>query len=197
MVVRKFQGNESYVITKTVKTPLKKLENERFFWAYARGYFACLAPFRGILAKNTTVVHVVSALTGFAPAACLQRARGKELTCIIISEIAEIVAEDAAPVQPRCQRKRKKIVSDADEPSHPPKKLREDHITLTGPSVAEQEDGDQTDFMAGANLRAITAPLRFVISLDSSHHSGANIAEAEVDSFSRPSVRLMTIDDYV
>ncbi|GJY64754.1 hypothetical protein Tco_0466214 [Tanacetum coccineum] len=149
-----------------------------------------------------------------------------------VSEIAEIVAEDAAPVQPRCQRKRKKIVSDADAPSHPPKKLREDHRTLTGPSVAgksmsvlqillagamlnpevgvvalptlpfitssvsvtpEQEDGDQTDFMAGANLRAINAPPRFVISLDSSHHSGANIAEAEIDSFSRPSVPLMTM----
>ncbi|GJZ82050.1 hypothetical protein Tco_0647044, partial [Tanacetum coccineum] len=149
-----------------------------------------------------------------------------------VSETAEIVAEDAAPVQPRRQRKRKTVVSDADEPSHPPKKLREDHGTSTGPSVAgksrsalqrllagavlnpevgvvalptlpfitssvsvtlEREEGDQTDFMDGANLRTITAPPRFVISLDSSHHSGANIAEAEVDSFARPSVPLMTM----
>ncbi|GJU02530.1 hypothetical protein Tco_1112868 [Tanacetum coccineum] len=149
-----------------------------------------------------------------------------------VSETAEIVAEDAAPVQPRRQRKRKTVVSDAGEPSHPPKKLREDHGTSTGPSVAgksrsalqrllagavlnpevgvvalptlpfitssvsvtpEREDGDQTDFMAGANLRTITAPPRFVISSDSSHHSGANIAEAEVDSFARPSVPLMTM----
>ncbi|GKE44173.1 hypothetical protein Tco_1471457, partial [Tanacetum coccineum] len=36
-----------------------------------------------------------------------------------VSETAEIVAEDAAPVQPRCQRKRKTVVSDAGEPSHP------------------------------------------------------------------------------
>ncbi|GKC84117.1 hypothetical protein Tco_1139834, partial [Tanacetum coccineum] len=125
-----------------------------------------------------------------------------------VSETAEIVAEDAAP------------------------KLREDHGTSTGPSVAgksksalqrllagavlnpevgvaalptlpfitssvsvtpEREDGDQTDFMAGANLRTITAPPRFVISSDSSHHSGANIAEAEADSFARPSVPLMTM----
>ncbi|GKB78476.1 hypothetical protein Tco_0945371 [Tanacetum coccineum] len=110
-----------------------------------------------------------------------------------VSETAEIVAEDAAPVQPRRQRKRKMVVSGAGEPSHPPKKLREDHGTSNGPSVAKREDGDQTDFMAGANLRTITAPPRFVISSDSSHHSGANIAEDEVDSFARPSIPLMTM----
>ncbi|GJY51285.1 hypothetical protein Tco_0442132 [Tanacetum coccineum] len=149
-----------------------------------------------------------------------------------VSETAEIVAEDAAPVQPKRQRKRKTIVSDAGGPSHPPKKLREDHETSTGPSVAgksmsalqrllagavlnpevgiaalptlpfitssvsvtpERESEDQTDSMAGANLRTITAPPRFVISSDSSHHSGANIAEAEVDSFARPSIPLMTV----
>ncbi|GJW57145.1 hypothetical protein Tco_0103876 [Tanacetum coccineum] len=93
-----------------------------------------------------------------------------------VSKTAEIIAEDAALVQPRRQRKRKTVVSDAGEPSHPPKKLREDHGTSTG-----------------ANLRAITAPPRFVISSDSSHHLGTNIAEAKVDSFARPSVPLMTM----
>ncbi|GJX31564.1 NB-ARC domains-containing protein [Tanacetum coccineum] len=149
-----------------------------------------------------------------------------------VSETAEIVAEDAAPVQPRSQRKRKTIVSDAGGPSHPPKKLKEDQETSTGPSVAgksrsvlqrllagavlnpevgiaalptlpfitsyvsvtpERESEDQTDSMAGANLRTITAPPRFVISSDSSHHSGANITEAKVDSFARPSFPLMTV----
>ncbi|GJV38243.1 hypothetical protein Tco_1410720 [Tanacetum coccineum] len=47
--------------------------------------------------------------------------------------------------------------------------------------------------MAGANLRTITALPRFVISLDSSHHLGANIAKAEVDSFARPFILLMTV----
>ncbi|GKC61518.1 hypothetical protein Tco_1089116, partial [Tanacetum coccineum] len=75
-----------------------------------------------------------------------------------VSETAEIVAKDTAPVQPKCQRKRKTIVSDAGEPSHPPKKLREDYETSTGPFVA-----------------------------------GANIAKAEVDSFARPSIPLMTV----
>ncbi|GJY67924.1 hypothetical protein Tco_0470906 [Tanacetum coccineum] len=81
-----------------------------------------------------------------------------------VSATADIVAEDAAHVQPKRQRKRKTAASDASEPSHPPKKLREDHETSTGPSVA-----------------------------DSSYHSGANITEADVDSFARPSVPLITM----
>ncbi|GJX15119.1 hypothetical protein Tco_0206877 [Tanacetum coccineum] len=45
----------------------------------------------------------------------------------LVSEATKTIVEDAAPVQPRRQRKRKTIVSDAGGPSHPPKKLREDH----------------------------------------------------------------------
>ncbi|GJX52646.1 hypothetical protein Tco_0281015 [Tanacetum coccineum] len=52
---------------------------------------------------------------------------------------------------------------------------------------------DHTDFMAGPNLRTIRAPQRFVISLDSSHHSGANFAKAEVDSLIRSSAPIKTI----
>ncbi|GKD81374.1 hypothetical protein Tco_1348213, partial [Tanacetum coccineum] len=54
------------------------------------------------------------------------------------------------------------------------------------------EDGDHTDSVVGLNLRTISAPQRFVISSDSSHHSGANVAEAEVDSLVRSSVPVMT-----
>ncbi|GKA42521.1 hypothetical protein Tco_0735181 [Tanacetum coccineum] len=150
----------------------------------------------------------------------------------LASEAGKTVVEDVAPLQPKRQRKRKTIVSDAGGPSHPPKKLREDHGTSTGPSVAgksmsalqrllvravlnlevriaalpnlpfitssvsvtpERESEDQTDSMAGANLQTIIAPPRFVISSDSSHHSDANIMEAEVDSFVRPSIPLMTV----
>ncbi|GJT18860.1 hypothetical protein Tco_0877566 [Tanacetum coccineum] len=149
-----------------------------------------------------------------------------------VSATAEIVIEEATLVQPKRQRKRKTVVSDAGEPLHPPKNLREDHETLTGSSIAGKsksalqrlldgsvlnpevgvaalpalpfitssvsmtpgrEDGNQSDFMSGANLRTITAPPKFFISLDSSHYSGANIAEAEVDYFARPSVPLMTM----
>nr|GEW84791.1 hypothetical protein [Tanacetum cinerariifolium] len=45
-----------------------------------------------------------------------------------------------------------------------------------------------TDSVTRLNLQTVNAPQGFVISLDSSHHSGTNIAEAKVDSFARPSV---------
>ncbi|GJT45054.1 hypothetical protein Tco_0953769 [Tanacetum coccineum] len=118
---------------------------------------------------------------------------GHGVGILLVSETVEIVTEDAAPVQPKRQRKRKTIVSNAGEPSHPPKKLKEDYEASIGPSVAERESEDQTDSMAGANLRTVTALPRFVISSYSSQHSGANIAETEVDSFARPSIPLMTL----
>ncbi|GKF33246.1 hypothetical protein Tco_0106446, partial [Tanacetum coccineum] len=127
---------------------------------------------------------------------------------------------------------RKTTVSDVGESSHPPKKLREDHETLSGSSMGGQsksvvqqllagavqnvavrggpiltlpfvtstvsttpkrEEEDHTNSLAGANLRTIGAPQRFIIFSDYSHHSGANIVEAEADSFIRPSVPLMTM----
>ncbi|GJY42230.1 hypothetical protein Tco_0429500 [Tanacetum coccineum] len=65
-------------------------------------------------------------------------------------------------------------------------------VTSFVSAIPEHKYGDHTDSMTGHNLRTISAPQRFVISSDSSRHSGANIAEAEVDSFSRPSVSLIT-----
>ncbi|GKB42400.1 hypothetical protein Tco_0887342 [Tanacetum coccineum] len=121
-----------------------------------------------------------------------------------VSATAEIVAEDAAPVQPKRQKKRKTVVSDAGEPSHPPKKLKEDHGTSTGPSVAGKSKSALQRLLVGAVLNPevgvaalptfpfITSSM-FVISSDSSYHSDANITEAEVDSFARPSVPLMTM----
>ncbi|GKE79476.1 hypothetical protein Tco_1545596 [Tanacetum coccineum] len=67
-------------------------------------------------------------------------------------EVLQIVAEDAAPVQPKRQRKRKMIVSDADEPSHLPKKLREDHGTSTGPYVAGKSNSALQRLLAEAVL---------------------------------------------
>ncbi|GKC14167.1 hypothetical protein Tco_1010949 [Tanacetum coccineum] len=58
-------------------------------------------------------------------------------------------------------------------------------VTSSVSATPEQEGEDQTGSMARANIRTITAPQRFVISSDSSHHSGANVAEAEVDSVVR------------
>nr|GEU31310.1 hypothetical protein [Tanacetum cinerariifolium] len=53
-----------------------------------------------------------------------------------VTEATDIVIEDVAPLQPRRQRKRKTVVADAGGSSHLPKKLREDHKTPSGPSVA-------------------------------------------------------------
>nr|GFA96245.1 hypothetical protein [Tanacetum cinerariifolium] len=122
----------------------------------------------------------------------------------------DTIVEDVAPLQPRSKRKRKTVVADAGGPSHPFKKLREDCGALGGASTAdaegrgepiptlpfvtssvsatpERKDKSPTDSVPGLNLRTIGAPQRFVISLDSFHHSGANIAEAEVDSIVRSS----------
>nr|GEX47747.1 hypothetical protein [Tanacetum cinerariifolium] len=106
---------------------------------------------------------------------------------------------DEAPVRLRRQRNRKSVAVDARGASHPPKKLREDHGTLRGTFVAEsvsttseREDADHMDSVVEPNLRTIEAPQRFVISSESSHHSGPTIAEAEVDSLVRLSTLVMT-----
>nr|GEV02889.1 MAK10-like protein [Tanacetum cinerariifolium] len=59
-------------------------------------------------------------------------------------------------------------------------------------TTPEREGGDHIDSVARLNLCAIGVPLRFVISSESSHHSGTNVAEAEVNSLVKSSVRIMT-----
>nr|GEV02669.1 hypothetical protein [Tanacetum cinerariifolium] len=61
-------------------------------------------------------------------------------------------------------------------------------VTSSISATPEREDKSLVDSVTGLNLRTIGARRRFVISSDSSHHSGANIAEAEVDSIVRSSV---------
>ncbi|GJS85257.1 hypothetical protein Tco_0751798, partial [Tanacetum coccineum] len=156
---------------------------------------------------------------------------GQDTVIQPVTVTTNTLAEDVILLHLRCQMKRKTIVFDADGPSHPPKRLREDHRTPSGASVGgksrsavqqlfagavqnakvrgeplltlpfvtssvsvtpEREDEGHTDSVIGLNLRTISAPQRFVISSDSSHHSGANIAKAEVDSFARPSVPVIT-----
>nr|GEX34399.1 transposase (putative), gypsy type [Tanacetum cinerariifolium] len=97
---------------------------------------------------------------------------------------SELEASDVAPLQPRRHRKRKTDVADADGPSHPPKKLREDYGALGGAFTADKSPADS---VPGLNHRTIGAPQRFVISSDSSHHFDVDIAEAEADSIVRSS----------
>ncbi|GJV84610.1 hypothetical protein Tco_1524508 [Tanacetum coccineum] len=57
---------------------------------------------------------------------------GEEANIQLVTEATDTIAEDVAPLQPRRQRKRKTVVVDAGEASHPPKKLRENHGTPSG-----------------------------------------------------------------
>nr|GEY92263.1 transposase (putative), gypsy type [Tanacetum cinerariifolium] len=65
-------------------------------------------------------------------------------------------------------------------------------VTSSVSATPEREGEGHTDSVTRLNLRTINAPQRFVISSYSSHHSGANIVEAEVDSFFRPFVPVIT-----
>ncbi|GKF61570.1 hypothetical protein Tco_0181624, partial [Tanacetum coccineum] len=66
-------------------------------------------------------------------------------------------------------------------------------VTSFVSATPERKGGDHTESVAEPNLRTVSAPQRFFISSDSSHHSGANIAEAEVDSLVRSSIPVMTV----
>nr|GEX15033.1 hypothetical protein [Tanacetum cinerariifolium]GEX15279.1 hypothetical protein [Tanacetum cinerariifolium] len=82
-------------------------------------------------------------------------------------------------------RKRKTVVADAGGSSHPPKKLREDHGTPSGASVAGTSRSAVQRLLAEAAMNAEVS--------DYSHHSGTNVAEAEVDSLIRSSVPVMIV----
>ncbi|GKF38112.1 hypothetical protein Tco_0118173, partial [Tanacetum coccineum] len=64
-------------------------------------------------------------------------------------------------------------------------------VTSFMSATPERQDEHPADSVTGLNLRTICASQRFVVSLDSSHHSGANIAEAEVDSTTRSSTPII------
>nr|GEY54011.1 hypothetical protein [Tanacetum cinerariifolium] len=115
---------------------------------------------------------------------------------------ANTVVEDAAPMQARRQRKIKSMVVDASGVSYPPKKMSEDHGTLSGSFVGGKSRSALQRLLAGAMLNAevevMTIPsLPFVIAsvlyfFRLLHHSGTKVAEAEVDSLIRSSVPIMT-----
>ncbi|GKB36666.1 gypsy type transposase [Tanacetum coccineum] len=65
-------------------------------------------------------------------------------------------------------------------------------VTSSVSATPEREDETHTDSVAGTNLQTFGPPPRFVISSNSSHHSDANVVEAEVDSIVRSSAPVMT-----
>ncbi|GKC63431.1 hypothetical protein Tco_1096029 [Tanacetum coccineum] len=148
---------------------------------------------------DTTIGRVVPLLQ-VAPAPA------KRCWYLAISEAIETVVEDVAPLQPRHQKKRSTAVVDAGEPSHPAKRLRDDHGTPGGALVGGKSMSVVQRFLVGAVQNAevrgeVVPTLPFVTSSvsatpeheDSSHHSGTNVAEAEVDSIVRSSIPMMTV----
>ncbi|GKB19937.1 hypothetical protein Tco_0853860 [Tanacetum coccineum] len=113
---------------------------------------------------------------------------GQDTVIQSVTVTTNTVAEDVIPLQPRNQRKRKTIISDAGGPSHPPKRLREDHGTPSRASISGKSRSTIQQL-----LLELCRMLRFVISSDSSQHTSAIITEAEVDSFVRPSIPVITV----
>nr|GEY62356.1 hypothetical protein [Tanacetum cinerariifolium]GEY62573.1 hypothetical protein [Tanacetum cinerariifolium] len=121
----------------------------------------------------------------------------------LVDVIAETNVEDVTPAELQRQKKRKTKVVDAAVqrllagavqhaevrggvmPTLP-------FVSSSVSTTPEREGGDHTELLVGANLRTLEAPQRFVISSDSSDHSGVNIAEAEVDYVVWTSVPIMT-----
>ncbi|GKB57225.1 hypothetical protein Tco_0913411 [Tanacetum coccineum] len=79
---------------------------------------------------------------------------GQGVNIQLVIEVADAAVEDVAPAQPKRQRKRKTMDADAGGSSHPPKKLREDHETPSGPSVAGKSRSSVQRLLAGAVLNA-------------------------------------------
>ncbi|GJT55744.1 hypothetical protein Tco_0990798 [Tanacetum coccineum] len=65
-------------------------------------------------------------------------------------------------------------------------------VTSSVSATPRREGRDYTNSVTGPNLCTIGASQRFVISSDSSHHFGTNIAKAEVNSLIRSFVPVMT-----
>ncbi|GKB37654.1 hypothetical protein Tco_0882596 [Tanacetum coccineum] len=87
---------------------------------------------------------------------------GQDTNIHLLTETADAIVEDITPLQPRHQRKRKTAAVDVGGPSRPPKKLREDHVTLGGPSVAEAE----VDSFVRPSIPVITAATTVTLTLD-------------------------------
>nr|GEU97249.1 hypothetical protein [Tanacetum cinerariifolium] len=69
-----------------------------------------------------------------------------------VSQTEEVVAEDVVLLQPKRQKKQKTIAVDAGEPSHPVKRLKDDHGTLDGTSVGGKSQSAIQRLLVGAVL---------------------------------------------
>nr|GEZ08242.1 hypothetical protein [Tanacetum cinerariifolium] len=118
----------------------------------------------------------------------------------LVDGSAETIAEDVAPAELQCRKKRKTKVVDRSRLAgavHHAEVRGEAVPTLPFVSssistTSDRKGGDCTELLAGANLCTLESTQRFVISSDSSDPLGVNIAEAEVDYVVRTFVPIMT-----
>ncbi|GJW84076.1 hypothetical protein Tco_0552932 [Tanacetum coccineum] len=106
-----------------------------------------------------------------------------------VSEAAEVVVEDGKS-RLVVQRSLARAVQNAEVRGEIVPTLP--FVTSSVSATPEREDETRTDSVAGTNLQNFGPPPSFVISSNSSHHSDANVAEAEVDSIVRSSAPVMT-----
>ncbi|GJY69303.1 hypothetical protein Tco_0472285 [Tanacetum coccineum] len=102
------------------------------------------------------------------------------------------VVEVVAPMQPRCQGKRKFMVVDANGASHPPKKLKKDHGTLGRTSIGGKSHSAIKRLLAravlNAEVRVAAIPtLSFVTAFVSS--TLEREARDHIDSMAEPNLR--------
>ncbi|GJW86380.1 hypothetical protein Tco_0161720, partial [Tanacetum coccineum] len=109
---------------------------------------------------------------------------------------ADTIVEDVAPLQLMHRKKRKTVamflagaVLNAEVKGEPILTLP--FVTSSVSATPERENENPADSVTGPDLRTISAPQRFVISSDSSHHFSANIMEAKVDSIVRSSTLII------
>ncbi|GKE39764.1 hypothetical protein Tco_1463169, partial [Tanacetum coccineum] len=107
--------------------------------------------------------------------------RGEEgIELQLVTEATYVVTEDVVSLQPKHHKKRKIVIAD--------------HGTIGGDSVGGKSISAIQRLFAGAvqNAKTFGPASRFVISSDSSRHSSANFAKAEVDSLIKSSAPIMT-----
>nr|GEV35517.1 hypothetical protein [Tanacetum cinerariifolium] len=147
-----------------------------------------------------TIVGRIAPLLPVAPARS-----SSELEDSVDKLFDEGEGNDVAPAQAKRQKKQKTKVVDAGEPSHPTKKLRDDHEAPGGPTVGGKSQSLIQHLFDGAVQNAevkggVMPTLPFMMSFVSttpehfSDHSGVNIAEAKVDSVVKTFVPIITSD---
>nr|GEY97837.1 transposase (putative), gypsy type [Tanacetum cinerariifolium] len=113
---------------------------------------------------------------------------GQKAETRTITEVRIVADENVVAERPKRLRKKRQVVTDASG-SLSPKKLRGTMELLVRLlptanlllSLEKHESCPATDSITGLNRRTLSLSKRFVISLDSSHHTSTNATEAGID----------------